>query len=167
MRQTLITVLTLIIVSTCVATVQAQAANGTEQKSTTPATTSNTDQPNEVEQALAEAKKKGETVLGVCIENCGNDADKVIEGFDKGHAVALPKPAYPPIARAAHVAGTVEVLVLIDFDGKVIAATAISGHPLLYAVSVKAARDAEFSPMKLYGQPVKVTGIIQYNFVAQ
>src|SRR6478609_1668373 len=138
MRQRLITVLTLMIVWSYASAVQAQAAKGSEQKSTTPATTSDTRQPNEVELALEEAKKKGETVLGVCIEKCGNDTDNAIEGFEKGHAIALPKPAYPPLARAAHVSGTVEVRVLIGFDGKVIAATATSGHPLLHAACVKA-----------------------------
>jgi hypothetical protein len=37
----------------------------------------------------------------------------------------------------------------------------------LQAVAVAAARQARFSPTKLSGQPVKVTGVIQYNFVAQ
>src|ERR1700752_114244 len=82
-------------------------------------------------------------------------------------AISLPKPAYPPIARAAHASGTVVVQVLIDENGNVVSAHAVSGHPLLQAVAVGAARQARFSPTKLSGQPVKVTGVIQYNFVAQ
>jgi protein TonB len=88
-------------------------------------------------------------------------------GVLNGKAIALPKPAYPPIARAAHAAGTVVVQVLIDENGNVVSAKAVSGHPLLQAVAVAAARQARFSPTKLSGQPVKVTGVIQYNFVAQ
>ena len=88
-------------------------------------------------------------------------------GVLNGKAISLPKPAYPPIARAAHAAGTVVVQVLIDENGNVVSAHAISGHPLLQAVAVAAARQARFSPTKLSGQPVKVTGMIQYNFVAQ
>ena len=88
-------------------------------------------------------------------------------GVLNGKAISLPKPAYPPIARAAHAAGTVVVQVLIDENGNVVSAHAISGHPLLQAVAVGAARQARFSPTKLSGQPVKVTGVIQYNFVAQ
>lgn len=88
-------------------------------------------------------------------------------GVLNGKAISLPKPAYPPIARAAHAAGTVVVQVLIDENGSVVSAKAISGHPLLQAVAVAAARQARFSPTKLSGQPVKVTGVIQYNFVAQ
>jgi TonB family protein len=59
----------------------------------------------------------------------------------------------------------VEVQVLVDFDGTVVAATAISGHPLLQAAAVNAARKARFTPMMQDGEPVKVVGVIQYNFV--
>ena len=88
-------------------------------------------------------------------------------GVLNGKAISLPKPAYPPIAKAAHASGTVTVQVLIDENGNVVSAKAVSGHPLLQAVAVGAARQAKFSPTKLSGQPVKVTGVIQYNFVAQ
>lgn len=88
-------------------------------------------------------------------------------GVLNGKALSLPKPPYPAIARAAHASGTVVVQVLIDENGNVVSARAVSGHPLLQAVAVAAARQARFSPTKLSGQPVKVTGVIQYNFVAQ
>ncbi|MFN2491309.1 MAG: energy transducer TonB [Pyrinomonadaceae bacterium] len=88
-------------------------------------------------------------------------------GVLNGKAISLPKPAYPPIARQAHASGTVVVQVVIDENGSVVSAHAVSGHPLLQAVAVSAARGARFSPTKLSGQPVKVTGVITYNFVAQ
>jgi protein TonB len=88
-------------------------------------------------------------------------------GVLNGKALSLPKPPYPQIAKAAHASGTVVVQVLIDENGNVVSAHAVSGHPLLQAVAVAAARGARFSPTKLSGQPVKVTGVIQYNFVAQ
>jgi len=88
-------------------------------------------------------------------------------GVLNGKAISLPKPAYPAIARTAHASGTVVVQVVIDENGSVISAHAVSGHPLLTAVAVAAARGARFSPTKLSGQPVKVTGVITYNFVAQ
>jgi TonB family protein len=88
-------------------------------------------------------------------------------GVLNGKAIELPKPPYPPIARQAHASGTVVVQVTIDEIGNVISAHAISGHPLLQAVCAQAARDAKFSPTKLDGQPVKVTGVITYNFVAR
>lgn len=88
-------------------------------------------------------------------------------GVLNGRAVNLPKPPYPAIARAAHASGTVTVQVTIDESGKVISAKAISGHPLLQQAAVQAAYGARFTPTQLSGQPVKVTGVITYNFVAQ
>ncbi|HKB64254.1 MAG TPA: TonB family protein [Pyrinomonadaceae bacterium] len=87
-------------------------------------------------------------------------------GVMNGKAISLPRPDYPPIARSAHASGTVVVQVVIDETGDVVAAHAVAGHPLLQAASVAAARQAKFSPTKLCGEPVKVTGVITYNFVA-
>lgn len=80
-------------------------------------------------------------------------------------AISLPRPPYPPIARAAGASGSVSVQVLIDEKGNVVSASAVSGHPLLRAAAVNAARGAKFSPTMLSGQPVKVSGVITYNFV--
>lgn len=91
----------------------------------------------------------------------------VSKGVITGLATSLPKPAYPNIARAAHASGTVTVAITIDENGKVVSAKAVSGHPLLQAAAVGAAYQAKFSPTKLSGQPVKVTGTIAYNFVYQ
>jgi len=107
------------------------------------------------------------TVIGVTTEGVGSTEGAIVGGVLNGKALELPKPAYPPIARAAHASGTVVVQVVIDEEGNVIAAHAVSGHPLLQAASVAAAREAKFSPTHLAGEPVKVTGVIQYNFVAQ
>jgi TonB family protein len=88
-------------------------------------------------------------------------------GVMNGKATSLPKPAYPAIARAAHASGAVNVQVLVDENGNVLTARAVSGHPLLQASAAAAARQAKFKPTLLSGQPVKVTGIIVYNFAAQ
>lgn len=84
-----------------------------------------------------------------------------------GKAIELPQPAYPHLAKAAHAAGTVGVQVIIDEQGNVISAHAVSGHPLLYGVSVEAARRAKFTPTLFDGEAIKVSGIIEYHFVAQ
>jgi protein TonB len=88
-------------------------------------------------------------------------------GVLNGKAVHLVTPPYPAIARSAHASGAVQVQVLIDENGNVISAHATSGHPLLQAAAVAAARSSKFTPTKLSGQPVKVNGVIIYNFVAQ
>ncbi|SRR5712692_488496 len=88
-------------------------------------------------------------------------------GVLNGRAVHLVIPPYPAIARSAHASGAVQVQVLIDENGNVLSAHATSGHPLLQAAAVAAARSSKFTPTKLSGQPVKVNGVIIYNFVAQ
>jgi len=87
-------------------------------------------------------------------------------GVLNGKAISLPKPPYPPAAKAVRAGGSVSVQVLIDENGNVVSASAVSGHPLLRAAAASAARGAKFSPTKLSGQPVKVSGVITYNFVA-
>ena len=94
-------------------------------------------------------------------------AKTVISGGVLNHK-ALPNPpppVYPPIAKAARAQGTVVVRILVDEEGYVISADAVSGHPLLQQSAVYAARQARFTPTRLGGQPVKVSGVVTYNFV--
>jgi TonB family protein len=91
----------------------------------------------------------------------------VAGGVLNGKAISKPQPAYPPIAKAARASGTVTVQIVVDESGRVISASAVSGHPLLQQAAVSAARQARFSPTLLSGQPVKVSGVITYNFVLQ
>jgi TonB family protein len=82
----------------------------------------------------------------------------------EGKVISLPKPTYPPIARTARAQGDVVIQIYIDEEGKVIDAKAVSGHPLLRAAAVSAARQARFSPSFHNGQPVKVLGTITFTF---
>lgn len=114
------------------------------------------------------AAKKPDGPDSASPSTANNSTKRIINGgVLNGRVLSLPKPAYPAIARAAHASGPVIVQVLIDEEGNVVDARAVSGHPLLQAASVAAAREAKFAPTRLEGQPVKVTGVIQYNFVAQ
>ena len=67
---------------------------------------------------------------------------------------------------AVNAEGAVAVQVLVDEGGNVIAASAVSGHPLLRAAAEEAARGATFAPTRLSGEPVKVSGVVTYNFVS-
>ncbi|HYG82457.1 MAG TPA: TonB family protein, partial [Pyrinomonadaceae bacterium] len=91
-------------------------------------------------------------------------APAVSGGVLNGKAVSKPQPAYPPAARAARTQGTVTVQVLVDEAGRVVSANAVGGHPLLQQAAVAAAQQARFTPTLLSGQPVKVSGVITYNF---
>ncbi|HET6977649.1 MAG TPA: energy transducer TonB [Pyrinomonadaceae bacterium] len=79
-------------------------------------------------------------------------------------AISLPKPNYPPMAKQIRLQGMVSVQVLIDETGKVISANP-TGHPLLVAEAKRAAMQARFSPTIVGETPVKVSGVITYNFV--
>ena len=85
-------------------------------------------------------------------------------GVLNGKAVHLPVPVFPAAAKSARASGTVVVQVVIDEKGNVISAKAASGHGLLRDAAVQAAKEARFSPTMLSGQPVKITGEINYNF---
>lgn len=85
-------------------------------------------------------------------------------GVLNGKALSLPVPVYPLTARSARQSGVVVVEVVIDSNGKVISARAVSGPVLLQQPAVQAAYQARFSPTVLSGQPVKVVGTINYNF---
>ncbi len=80
-------------------------------------------------------------------------------------AISLPPPTYPEAARRMRTVGVVSVNVVLDEGGNVISATATSGPAILRGAAVQAALKARFSPTKLSGQPIKVPGIIKYNFV--
>lgn len=117
----------------------------------------------------------GGTNMGSIKPPMENDSDSAFKpsrtdspvsgGVLNGKAISLPHPAYPPIARSARASGTVTVQVIIDEQGQVVSARAISGHPLLQSAAADAARRATFAPTRLEGQPVKVTGVITYKFV--
>ena len=80
-------------------------------------------------------------------------------------ALSLPRPNYPALARNIRLQGTVNVQVLIDEEGRVISAKAVSGHPILIPDAQRAAMQARFSPTVIGDQAVKVSGVITYNFV--
>lgn len=86
-------------------------------------------------------------------------------GVLNGRAVSLPAPIYPEVARRMRAMGKVEVDVIVDENGRVISAHAVSGPAVLRDVAVEAALRARFSPTKLSGQPVKIAGRIDYNFI--
>lgn len=111
----------------------------------------------EVDSYLAKEK-----ALGKAAEN---SQGAIVEGgVLEGRAISLPQPPYPAIAKAVRASGMVTIKVIVDEEGKVVAAQAESGHPLLLAAALQAARQARFSPTMLNGKPVKVSGVINYNF---
>jgi protein TonB len=85
----------------------------------------------------------------------------------QGKAIERRTPNYPPLARQIHLSGSVSVEVMLGLDGHVETARAISGHPLLVTAAVDAARGWRFEPTLLNGTPVRVSGVIVFNFTMQ
>ncbi len=121
----------------------------------------------EVDRLARELKARNEVVLAACddLEKCTPLPGDI--KIENGKVISKPQPAYPPIAKAARAHGTVQVYLIVDEEGKVVAAQAVGGHPLLQLAAVKAAREARFTPTLMNGKPVKVTGMITYNFVLE
>ena len=82
-------------------------------------------------------------------------------------AVEMPKAVYPEEARKSHAAGQVQVQILVDETGKVVSAVATFGPEVLREAATKAALRAKFAPKIVDGTPVKVTGILTYDFTPQ
>ena len=85
-------------------------------------------------------------------------------GLLNGKAFRLPMPEYSAQAKALRASGTVIVKAIVDGDGKVIFASAISGDHWLRKPSEAAALTAQFSPTLLGGESVRLSGIITYYF---
>lgn len=96
------------------------------------------------------------------VNSSGNDSQII-----NGKAWRLISPKYPSAARAVRASGAVNVQVTINELGYVISAKTVSGHPMLSYAAEQAALASRFKTTTLSEIPVKVTGIIVYNFVAQ
>jgi TonB family protein len=86
-------------------------------------------------------------------------AEKITETILNDEAVSLPKPIYPPAAKAVRASGEVRVEIAVDAKGNVQMAKAVSGNPFLRAAAEQAARQAKFKPLPM-------NGILIFNFSA-
>ena len=108
----------------------------------------------------AEGNTEGEKPNNATNANNKTDPKKPINGgMLNGKAIYLPQPEV-----SGEATGVVLVQVLIDEQGSVIEAKAVSGPRNLQDAAVSAARLARFTPTMLMGEPVKVSGTLSYNF---
>lgn len=92
-------------------------------------------------------------------------AEGVVDvGLINDKALNLPPPAYL-VGRSARPAPIiVSVEVIIDVTGRVVAARAVEGPPLLHEAAEAAARRAGFFPFRVSGRPVRARGRLEYVF---
>jgi TonB family protein len=91
----------------------------------------------------------------------------MVSGLLQGRALNMPQPRYPSEAKAARIEDVVRVQIVVGEKGDVVTARAVSGHELLRDAAVDAACRSRFFPTKVSDRPVKVAGVITYNFVLQ
>ena len=74
--------------------------------------------------------------------------------------------AVPGFPNTQHIRakGTVMVEIMVDTYGNVQSAKAVSGHPLLQASAVQAARKWKFKPVRIRRRAVKATGLLPLIF---
>ena len=89
---------------------------------------------------------------------------QISSGVSAGMLLAPIRPAYPRIAAAAHVSGTVVIAALISRDGEIEDAHVVTGPALLASAALDAARSARYRPYRLNGQPTDVETTITVNF---
>jgi TonB family protein len=96
--------------------------------------------------------------------NQSQPIQQVVEKVLDGNAITRVEPIYPPTARMMKAFGTVRVQITISETGSVIDAKAISGHQALRSAAVDAAYKWVFKPTTVNGEPIKVQGVLTFNF---
>jgi len=89
----------------------------------------------------------------------------VSEGVLQALLVAQTVPAYPPLARQAHVQGMVVLDADISKDGTIESLRVISGHPMLVPAAIDAVKQWRYKPYLVNASPVPVNSKIMVNFV--
>jgi TonB family protein len=80
------------------------------------------------------------------------------------NVIFSPAPAYPAAASAAHVEGQVTVQAVVNPEGKVVSARALSGPPELRDAATEAVQRWRYSPLLDNGKPVPVTTVAILDF---
>jgi len=86
-------------------------------------------------------------------------------GVIAGMAISQPKPAYPAIAKAAGIHGSVVLHAVISKTGTIIHLEPVSGPQMLIPAAVDAVSQWRYRPYLLNGQPTEVETAITVNFI--
>jgi TonB family protein len=90
--------------------------------------------------------------------------EHVSQSVSTGLLVSKVNPTYPPLARQAHIAGTVVLQVENSKTGDIQNLHLISGHPMLAPAAIEAVKQWKYKPYLLNGEPVEVETTVQVNF---
>jgi periplasmic protein TonB len=84
--------------------------------------------------------------------------------MSEGDLIRKIMPAYPPLARSAHIQGTVILQAVISKSGMIENLRLLNGHPMLVPAAIEAVRQWRYRPYVLNGEPVEVETQITVNF---
>lgn len=88
----------------------------------------------------------------------------VSAGVIAGNRIGGEEIRYPPIAKAAHIQGTVVLQAMISREGTIQDLRVLSGPPMLQQAAIEAVRTWRYRPYLLNGQPVEVETTITVIF---
>ena len=89
---------------------------------------------------------------------------RVSQGVTSGLLINKVTPVYPPIARQAHISGSVILQAIISKQGTIEGLKVVSGHPMLVNNAVEAVKQWRYKPYILNGEPVEVETTVTVNF---
>ena len=139
------------------------SANANAAAKAIPANTAVAVKPTETETKPADAAPVGKEIKiadGPKLKSIEPAEGTILGGVLNDIATSLPAPD----AGAATESGTVTVEVLVNEKGTVVASSVVSGPQSLWKAAGEAARQAKFAPPLHDGKPVKVAGVLTYDF---
>src|SRR4030095_3465626 len=99
------------------------------------------------------------------VPSAGEGVSKPVDVGDlNAKAISLPKPTMSEEAKRVKATGKVQVKVLVDENGKVVSATAVTNVAVRREAPETAARQAIFNPLTQDGITVRFSGILTYEF---
>jgi protein TonB len=89
---------------------------------------------------------------------------RISSGVIAGNKISGQSPQYPPIARAAHMQGTVTLHAIISKAGTIERLEAVSGPQMLQGAALEAVKTWRYKPYLLNGEPTEVDTTVIVNF---
>jgi len=143
-----------------------QAANTSANANAKPANTAvatKTVEPEVKKDAPPPVGKEIKPATGPALKSITPMEGTILVGALNDIAIELPKPD-PEAAKTANESGTVTVEVIVKESGEVSTMSVVSGPTGLWKAAGAAARKARFDPPLYNGKPVKIAGVLTYEF---
>ena len=162
----LFAVLTLMFISMACQQTSNNSANVNATAKATPANTTVAVKPTEAETKQADPAPVGKEVKaadGPALKSITPPDGAILVGVLNDIATSLPAPD-AAAAKTANESGTVTVEVVVNEKGTVVASSVVGGPQPLWRAAGEAARQARFDPPLHNGKPVKIAGVLTYEF---